>query len=71
MHLALRLSFYALRHAHYLLKVFTVGVTAGRNKTKGVEIIRNDTEVRIEHYRDRTVYLKYVMRDLKELMTPK
>jgi len=46
----------------YLLKVFTVGVTAGRNKTKAVEIIRNDTEVRIELYGDRTV-------DLKELMT--
>jgi hypothetical protein len=54
----------------YLLKVFTVGVTAGRNKTKGVEIIRSDTVVRIELYGDRTLDLKSVMRNLKELMTP-
>jgi hypothetical protein len=40
----------------YLLKVFTVGVTAGRNKTKDVQIIRNDTEVLIEQlYGDRTL----------------
>jgi hypothetical protein len=49
----------------YLLKVFTVGVTAGRNKTRGVEIIRNDTEVRTELYGDRTLDLKSVMRNLK------
>jgi len=54
----------------YLLKVFTVGVTAGRNKAKDVEIIRNDTEVRIELYGDRTLDLKSVMMNLKELMTP-
>jgi len=53
----------------YLLKVFTVGVTAGRNKTKGVEIIRSDTEVRIELYGDRTLRLKSLTRNLKELMT--
>jgi hypothetical protein len=55
----------------YLLKVFTVGVTAGRNKTKDVEIIRNDTEVRIELYGDRAALdLKSVMTNVKELMTP-
>ena len=49
----------------YLLKVFTVGVTAGRNKTKGVEIIRNDNEVRIALYGARTLDLRSVMRNLK------
>ena len=44
---------------------FLGGVTAGRNKTKGLGIIRNDTEVRIEVYGDRPLDLKSVMRNFK------